>query len=228
MAGFEDIFTAARHEIAIRSRAVKLKDYVLDKDPTKSAVQAADRLVIAGKAIDVFGMVLTGIDLFQTVQDAVTLTRTMHLMHEVEMGLRTAENVGNIAKGASIMSTERYLFAANAFGVLATYVGVWLSIAGAWAAAKADILTDNAMTGASRGAVLGANDALPSYVGSQGFWMWAKPFYPAMREAESAARNVHNIALVAGYAQRKILSPNQKGNLFRFLHARMSPGSRSL
>jgi hypothetical protein len=223
------VFDSAKDIAAAKARAARLKDYVLDKEPAKAAISDASRLVITGKALDIYGMVLTGIDFITTVSDALTIARTMHLLHETEMGLMSlqqASNIANLANTTSMMGAGRVLFAANIVGVLATYVGVWVSLGAGYAAAKADILTDHAMSGASRGAVLGANDAGPSYV-EDNLWLVAKPQYPAFREAEGAARNMHNIALVAGYAQGKSLTRNQKGNLYRFLHSKMSAGSRS-
>jgi hypothetical protein len=46
------------------------------------------------------------------------------------------------------------------------------------------------------------------------------------REAELAARNFYNISLLAGYAEGKSLSLNQKGNLFKAIHHRFGEGSR--
>jgi hypothetical protein len=225
MGWIEDAEEALKKQL----HTVKLKNLVSDEEPGRAAITATNRYGLLGKSLDVYGMVLTGIDILSTVQDAMNVTRSMHLLHETEMGLMSLEQSGQIARAAnstSVMGAGRFLFAANVFGIFATYIGVWLSLAGAWAAAKADILTDNAMAGVSRGAVLGANDAGPSYVG-QNFWMFVKPSYPMYREAETAAKNIYNIALVAGYAQGKSLSRNQKGNLFRFIHARMTEGSRS-
>ena len=225
-----DVVEAAKQELARRRRAVRLKNLIPDVEP----VTGADRYDTIGKTLDVYGMVLNGIDAVQTISDAITLLRTTHLLHETEMGLTSLAESARITQLAntmeatdSVMAAGRYMFAANVFGVLTTYVGVWMSLAGAWAQAKADILKDNAMSGASLGAVLGANDALPHYIASQNFWMRSPPSYPAFREAENAAKNIHNIAFVAGYAEGKSLTLNQKGNLFRFLQGRMSVVDRA-
>jgi len=223
-----DLLEQAKHEMERRRRATRLKNIV----PDLPAAIAANRFDAIGKAIDVYGMVMNGIDAVMTLNDAITLLRTTHLIHETEMGFqslaesaRVTELASTLEATDSVMSAGRYLFAANVLGVLASYVGVWMSIAGAWAQAKADILTDHAKRGASLGAVLGANDAGPHYAAQ--FWMWSQPSYPAYREAEGAAKNIHNISLVAGYAEGKTLSLNQKGVLFRFLQGNMGVVDRS-
>jgi hypothetical protein len=220
-----DVLEQAKQELVRRRRAVRLKTVV----PDVESLTGANRFDSIGKTLDVYGMVLNGIDIVQTINDAITVMRSMDLLHESEIGLTSLAESARVTQLAStmeatdsVMSAGRYLFAANALGVLTTYVGVWMSLAGAWAQAKADILTDNAKSGASLGAVLGANDAGPHYIASQNFWMRSRPSYPAYREAENAAKNIHNIAFVAGYAEGKSLKPNQKGNLFKFLHARMT------
>src|SRR5579884_580499 len=185
-----DIFEYAKQQAVLRRRAARLKNYVLDQEPARSAVPDAQRYVVSGHVLDVYGMILNGLEFISTVQEGMALAQSFHIAYEAEMGLMTLKESAdfsrlveqaNIGELTSAASAGRFLFAANVVGVLTTYVGVWMSIAGAWAAARADILTDNAMAGASRGAVLGANDAGPHYVG-QNFWMFAKPSYPALRE----------------------------------------------
>jgi hypothetical protein len=229
-----DIVEYAKQQALLRRQAASLKNLILDQEPLNTASAAANRYVVIGKALDVYGMVLNGIDVITTVHEGMALAQSFHIAQECEAGLMTLKESAafanlmeqaNMGKLTSFMGAGRAMFAANVVGVLAAYVGVWMAIGGAWAAAKANILTDNAMAGASRGAVLGANDAGPHYAG-RNFWMWAKPSYPMFREAEAAARNMHNVALVAGYAQGKALSLTQKGNLFRFIHAKMSPASQ--
>ena len=223
----KELIEKGKREAEQRRFRQRLRNVIPNTDPMN-----ANAYTLAGKAIDVYGMVLNGIDIVTASNDAMTVLRTTHLLHESEMGLTTLKESGRIAQLAntmevtnSVMSIERFLFAANVVGVLATYVGVWLSIAGAWAAAKADILTDNAKSGASRGAVLGANDAGPHYL-TQNFWMQSEPSYPGFREAEKAAKNIYNISLAAGYAEGKSLTRNQKGNLFGFLHGKMTVADR--
>jgi len=223
-----NVIEAAKLQLQLKRRAAKLNTLIPDAEPLRNAVGIADTYQLGLKSIDVYGMVFSGIDIITAIHEAITLTHSMRLIHETEMLMQTAARVVTLPSpaSASAMSVGRYLFLGNAIGVLGAYVGVWMTLGGAWAQAKADILTDQAMTGVSRGVVLGANDAAPSYV-SRTFWVHAKPAYPAYREMEAAAKNMHNIALVAGYAQGKSLSRNQKGNMFRFLHARMTTGSRS-
>jgi hypothetical protein len=222
----------AQKEIAKKQAAAgKLKDMISGLDPLATASCDVNSLVRIGQGLDVFGMVLTGIDIVSTVKDALDVARMIHLLHDSELGAMTLKESGNVARLASSGSTSvaaasRFLFAANVLGVLATYVGVWISLGAGYAQAKVDILTDQAMSGASRGVILGANYALAPYV-TQNFELTVKPSYPMYREVESAAMNMYNIALLAGYAHGAALSQNQKVNLGRFLFGRMTPGQRS-
>jgi hypothetical protein len=117
------------------------------------------------------------------------------------------------------------MFALEALGPIAAYVSFWLDLAGAWAEAKARVFKDNAMRGFSAGVVLGANGAPPTYVGFN-FWQKANGSYPAYRELDVPSKNIHNGALVAGYAQGKSLSNNQRRRLFRFLNGKLSDGQK--
>ena len=46
------------------------------------------------------------------------------------------------------------------------------------------------------------------------------------RELDVPSKNIHNGALVAGYAQGKSLSNNQRRRLFRFLNAKLTDGQK--
>jgi hypothetical protein len=222
----------AQREIAKkRAQTAQLKSIISDKKELATPVRDADRLVIAGKALDVFGFIMTGIDIVTVIKDAMQVARSLQLLHDSELGMITLEQSGAIARHAasgstSVMAASRFLFAANVLSVLATYVGVWISLGSGYAQAKVDILTEEAMSGASRGAILGANNAAHSYV-VQHFQKRVRPSYPMYREAEAAAMNMYNVALLAGYAHGKNLSQNQKVNLGKYLLNNMSAGQRS-
>lgn len=222
----------AQREIAKRrARAGELKSIISDRNPLKKGVRDADRLVVNGKRLDVFGFIMTGIDIVTVVQDAMHVARSLQVLHDSELGAITLEQSGNIARHAasgstSVMAASRFLFAANVLSVLATYVGVWISLGSSYAQAKVEILTDRAMSGASQGVILGANNAGPNYV-TQHFQTRVRPSYPMYREVETAAMNMQNIAVLAGYAHGKDLSQNQKVNLGEFLAGHMSPGQLS-
>jgi hypothetical protein len=217
-----------------RRRALSLKNLIPD---VESAEATAMRLDLIGKGIDVRDMVMNGIEAAQRVQEAVSIARRSDLVryvyHDSELGLTTLKESAEITKlsqemkvGDSVMAAERFMFAFEVFGVLTTYISVWIDLAGAWAAAKADILADNSASGVSRGVVLGANDCGPHYVSE--FWMFGKPSYPGYREVEASARNLYNIGLVAGYGAGKELSRNQKGNLFGYIHSNLSNASQRI
>jgi len=173
---------------------------------------------LAGKSFNVFDMMMSGIQIAQAIHDALALTQAMRLVEDVG---KDAQAISTAIRGA-----DRFMYALEPLGPLATYVSFWIELAGAWAEAKGRILKDNAARGMSAGAVLGANDADPSYVASE-FWQQVKGRYPAYRELEVAARNLHNAGLVAGYAQGKALSLTQKKRFFHYLHGKMSEGDRS-
>jgi hypothetical protein len=227
---YDDVVQEVKAKEIARRRALALRNLIPDVD---SAVATSMRMDILGKGLDVYGFILNGIEAAQRVQETIAVVRSTRLLSESESALAALKETAEVAKvseaveaGESIMEAERFLFAANVLGVLTTYVGVWMSIAGAWAAAKADILTDNSASGASRGVVLGGNDCGPHYVSQ--FWMFSNPSYPAYREVERTARNMYNIGLVAGYGAGKSLTRNQKGNLFRYIHGNMTNATRGL
>jgi hypothetical protein len=199
---------------AIRDFDAKLKNHILDVPP----IENAKTIDLVGKGFNVFDMTMSGIEIADAVHDALTLTRSMRLVEDVS-------KEGQVLSTA-IRGSERFMFALEALGPLVSYISFWLDLAGAWAEAKARILTDNAMYGMSTGIVLGANNMDSSFVGHN-FWMWADPSYPMYVEAQRAAKNMYNIALVAGYGQGKSLSVNQRKRLFRFLGSYLSDGQRS-
>lgn len=73
--------------------------------------------------------------------------------------------------------------AVGTVGVLAQYVGVWLTIGGAHADAMAAIAKDHVARGISYGVVLGANGAKPNYA-YENFWLNSLPSLPFYREFE--------------------------------------------
>jgi hypothetical protein len=196
---------------ALREFEAKLKNHILNAPP----IEAAKTIELVGKGFNVFDMTKSGIEFADALHDALTLTRSMRLVEDVS---KESQIVSTAIRGS-----ERFMFALEALGPLVTYISFWLDLAGAWAKAKANILTDNAMYGMSTGVVLGANDMDPSYVGHN-FWMTSDPDYPMYREAQKAAKNIYNIALIAGYAQGKSLTVNQRKRLFRFLGAYLTSG----
>jgi hypothetical protein len=106
-------------------------------------------------------------------------------------------------------------------GVLAQYVGVWLTIGGAHADAMAEIARDHLKRGLSYGAVLGANGAKPSYV-YENFWLQSRPSLPVYREFEERAQNLQNAGLATGYSEGKRLSPDKMKLFFEDIRSRMS------
>jgi hypothetical protein len=173
---------------------------------------------LAGKTFDVFDMTMSGIQVAQAIHDALALTQAMRLVEDVG---KDAQAISTAIRGA-----DRFMYALEPLGPLATYVSFWIELAGAWAEAKGRILKDNAARGMSVGVVLGANDETPPYVASN-FWQQTKARYPAYREVELAARNLHNAGLVAGYAQGKALSLTQRKRFIHCLHGKMTEGDRS-
>jgi hypothetical protein len=222
---------AEREAAKRRANVSKLKDVISDLPAYADAVGTSDQMILIGRALDVYGFIMTGLDIAATVKDAMNVARVIHLLHDSELGAMSLQQSGRLAQLAtsgstSVMAASRYLFAANVLGVLATYVGVWISLGSGYAQAKVEIFTEQAMSGVSQGVMLGANNALAPYVG-QNFQMTVKPMYPMYREIEGAAMNMHNIALLAGYAHGRSLSQNQKLNLGRYIHGRMTEGQRN-
>jgi hypothetical protein len=247
---FEVLEKEVKARETARRHALSLKNLIPE---VKVAAYSAMMMDLFCKGQDVYDMVLNGIEMAQRVPEALSMIRGSDFVRNLlqdkafdmgkdlvrfkhfdsELGpaslkesARITEFSNTLKVGDSIMQAERFLFAAQMFGVLTTYIDVWMNIAGAWAAAKANILEDNSASGVSRGVVLGANDCGPHYAAQ--FWMFSTPSYPAYHEVEATARNVYNIGLVAGYGTGKGLSPNQKGNLFCYLHANMSKASQKI
>jgi len=216
------LFDAAKQELERKHRQAvldaQLKFHYPDAPFYESAERDAHRLEIAGYVASGFDMVMNGFQTAERVHDTIELIRSTKLMAEVA---EETEAVSTAVKGA-----ERFMFALEALGPLVSYVGFWMDLAGAWAEAKARILKDNLLRGLSYGVVLGANDAGASYVRNN-FWQWGKLSYPAYREVEEAAKNLHNIALCSGYGQAKALTKNQKGRVFADILRRMSDATRS-
>lgn len=148
------------------------------------------------------------------------------LTSSLEESAKQSEFAATYKAGESLLELDRFLFAAQMFSVITTYIEVWMTIAGGWAEAKASILEDNSGSGLSRGVVMGANDCGRHYVAE--YWMHSTPSYPAYHEMDGCARNVYNLGLVTGYAAGKELSPTQKGNLFSYLHDNMSDASQKI
>lgn len=211
---FEDVEQEAGRQQGAANFSAQLKDHVLNLPPAA----AADVVDLLDKNFSVFDMTMNGIQIAAAIPDALTLTRSMRLVADVSRDIQAA---GTAMKGAG-----RFTLALEALEPLATYVCFWIDPPGPWAEDKARILKDNAARGMSAGVALGANDAGPSYVAGH-FWQHAKGSYPAYREMEAAAKNMHNIALVAGYGQGKSLTKTQKGRFFTYLHGKMSEGDRS-
>ena len=210
----EDVKEESGQQHYATTFSAQLRDHILNVPP----VATADVVDLLDKTFNVFDMTMNGIQLAATVEDALTLTQSMRLVADVSQDTQAASTA---MKGAG-----RFTLGLAALEPLATYVCYWIDPAGPWAEAKARILKDNAARGMSVGVMLGAHEARPSYVASH-FWQIAKVSYPAYREMEAAAKNMHNTALVAGYAQGKSLTRTQKGRLFTYLHGKMSEGDRS-
>ncbi len=196
-----------------RNFKAQLKNVLLDVEP----IETAETLELISHGFNVWDMTMSSIETIEAIHDAITLTQSMRLVEDVSKDVQITS--------VAVRGMEKFMFALEALGPIVSYIGFWIDLAGAWAAAKAQILTDHAMRGMSTGVVLGANGAGPSYVGSH-FWQRAPLSYPMYREAEKPAMNLHNIALSAGYAQGKSLTKNQCRRLFRFLTKRMSAGDR--
>lgn len=197
-----------------------LKKHIRDTPPLSGALGTADRMDLVGKSFNVWDMMMNGISIAHVVHDALTLTQSMRLISELP---KEAQAVNLASTG---LKAGRMMFAVEALGPLASYVSFWIDLAGAWAEAKARVFADNAMRGFSAGAVLGANGASPAFVGDS-FWQKANGSYPAYRELDVPSKNIHNGALVAGYAQGKSLSNNQRRRLARFLTDRFSEGQKN-
>jgi hypothetical protein len=212
---FEDVAQEAGRYRDAANFSAQLKDHVLNVPP----VATADVVDLLDKTFSVFDMTMNGIQIAATIADALTLTQSMRLVADASLDTQAASTA---IKGAGRFS----LAPPDALEPLATYVCFWIDPPGPWAEDKVKILKDNAARGMSAGVTLGANDAGPAYVASH-FWQHAKGSYPAYREMEAAAKNMHNIALVAGYGQGKSLTKTQKGRLLAYLHGKMSEGDRA-
>lgn len=135
--------------------------------------------------------------------------------------------------GLTILETAGVVHLAGTLGLTATvalpiagYVGIFVLLGNAHADAQNKLIKDEVLSGFSRGVILGANGAKPSYVRKH-FVKWSPVHNSVYPEIGKKLQNEYNRALVAGYVQGKALSQNQIGILFRDLHSRMSDGTRN-
>ncbi|MEY9524067.1 hypothetical protein ABIF70_005208 [Bradyrhizobium japonicum] len=141
-------------------------------------------------------------------------------------GVGMATNVGELVLEAIELTSKSGAWqaagiAVGTAGVLAQYVGVWLTIGGAHADAMAEIARDYLARGISYGIVLGANGAKPNYV-YENFWLHSRPNLPVYREFEARAQNLQNAGLVTGYSEGKRLSQDEMQLFFEDIRSRMS------
>lgn len=191
-------------------------EFLAMKVPDVPYEEAADRLQNLNYVTDAVGMVNDGISIISTVAEVAKMAQSVNIAFDV------SEHAGVVGLASN---TGKAALAVGVFGIFAQYVGFWLSLAGAHAAAKAAISRDNLLRGLSRGVVLGADGRKPDYV-ARNFWQQGILHYPFYPELNKGARNLHNIGLISGYAQGKLLKGEQQGNFFKDLRARMTSGDR--
>ncbi|WP_029586546.1 hypothetical protein [Bradyrhizobium sp. URHD0069] len=147
-------------------------------------------------------------------------------LNYVADGVGMATSIGELVTEAVYLASRSGAWSAagiavGTVGVLAQYVGVWLTIGGAHADAMSAIAKDHLARGISYGVVLGANGAKPNYA-YDNFWLQAPPILPFYREFEKKAQNLQNSGLVVGYSEGKQLSPDEMRTFFDDIMARMS------
>lgn len=191
-------------------------EYLALKIPDVPYEDAADAMQNLNYVTDAVGMVNDGISIVTTVAEVAKMAQTVNIAYDVSEHAGVVGLASNAGKAA---------LAVGVFGIFAQYIGFWLSLAGAHAAAKAAISRDNLLRGLSRGVVLGADGRSSAYV-TRNFWQHGVLHYPFYPELNKAARNLHNIGLISGYGQGKLLKGDQQGNFFKDLRSRMTSGDR--
>lgn len=179
----------------------------------------SDNITNIKYVMDSYDMLNNGIEALKHLHEAGTMLRTTRLAETVA---EHTQVVGGFARGITKLAA-----AVEVGNILLTYVGMWLDLAGAHAAAMAAITKDSILRGLSHGVVLGADDKSTTYV-AHNFWQNGKQHFPFYPHLDAGARNLHNIALVSGYGQGKRLSKTQKGRLYADLLGNMGPGSKNL
>lgn len=129
----------------------------------------------------------------------------------VEVGLTIAEVhvAGLLGLGIEVM------------GPVAGMAAVFVALGNAHADAINSIITDEMLSGFSRGVVLGADHRPESYVKSN-FVKWSPVPNSVYPEYGKKFQNAYNRALVAGYAQGKTLTKEESAAFFSDLFSRMS------
>ncbi|MFN8651468.1 MAG: hypothetical protein U0133_20705 [Gemmatimonadales bacterium] len=179
----------------------------------------SDNITNIKYVMDSYDMLNNGIEALKHLHEATTMLRSTRLAETVA---EHSQVVGGFARGVT-----RLAAAVEVGNILLTYVGMWLDLAGAHAAAMASITKDSILRGLSHGVVLGADGKSHSYVASN-FWQNGKQHFPFYPHLDQGAKNLHNVALVSGYAQGSRLSTNQKGRLYADLLGTMTEGSKNL
>jgi hypothetical protein len=106
-------------------------------------------------------------------------------------------------------------------GPVAGMAAVYVALGNAHADAINSIITDEMLSGFSRGVVLGADKRSESYVKSN-FIKWSPVPNSVYPEYGKRFQNAYNSALIAGYAQGKQLTKEESGAFFSDLFSRMS------
>ena len=136
---------------------------------------------------------------------------TLDLVDGIHMGLGVAE----VAGVAGLLS--------EVLGPIAGEAAVLVAIGTAHAEAINEVITDQMLSGFSRGVVLGADKRSASYVKSN-FVKWSPVPNSVYPEYGKKFQNAYNQALIAGYAQGKRLTKEESGAFFSDLFSRMSVG----
>ena len=133
----------------------------------------------------------------------------LELVDAVHVGIGAAEVVGAVGLASEIL------------GPIAGEAAVFIALGNAHAEAINSVITDQMLSGFSRGVVLGADRRSVDYMKSN-FVKWSPVPNSVYPEYGKRFQNAYNQALIAGYAQGKKLTKEESGAFFSDLFSRMS------
>jgi hypothetical protein len=105
---------------------------------------------------------------------------------------------------------------------LAAEASVFIGIAAGYSNTIESLKRNQYYDGLSEGIVLGANQALPTYVGNN-FWLKRPVDTPYFPEQGKNLQNVHNVGIAEGYKFGKQLTTEESQTLFHEINLRMPP-----
>ncbi len=133
----------------------------------------------------------------------------LDLVDGIHMGLGVFEVAGVVGLASEVL------------GPVVGEAAVLVAIGSAHAEAINEVITDQMLSGFSRGVVLGADKRSADYVKSN-FVKWSPVPNSVYPEYGKKFQNAYNQALLAGYAQGKRLTKEESGAFFSDLFSRMS------